>query len=66
MMKHPPFLVRSLSCGCGVILVALAAACATAPPPAAPVIPFEQKMTWVLRLEDRRILREEPPPVRIS
>jgi cyclophilin family peptidyl-prolyl cis-trans isomerase len=45
-------------------LLILAAGCATAPPPApAPVTPTaEQKMTWILSLEDRRILREEPPP----
>ena len=42
----------------------LAAACATAPPaaPVVPVITFEQKMTWMLRLEDERLLKETPPP----
>ncbi len=41
-----------------------AGGCASAPPaPAkAPAIPFEQKMTWMLQLEDRRLLRLEAPP----
>ena len=47
-------------------LVALAAAgCASAPPkaPAAPVITADQKLSWILRLEDQRVLRApEPPP----
>jgi HEAT repeat protein/cyclophilin family peptidyl-prolyl cis-trans isomerase len=38
-------------------------ACATAPAvPVAPTVTFEQKMAWMLRLEDQRILREPPPP----
>jgi HEAT repeat protein/cyclophilin family peptidyl-prolyl cis-trans isomerase len=51
-----------------LVLVALAsaldAACATAPPPApiVPVITYEQKMAWILRLEDERLLKETPPP----
>jgi hypothetical protein len=44
-----------------ILLVALAgivaAGCATAPlPPAAPVITYEQKIAWILRLEDERLL----------
>jgi cyclophilin family peptidyl-prolyl cis-trans isomerase/HEAT repeat protein len=40
-----------------------ASGCASAPPaPAAPPkIPFEQKMAWMLRLEDQRILKQPPP-----
>ena len=51
-----------------LLVVALAgivvgAACATAPPaPVAPVITYEQKIAWILQLEDRRLLRETPPP----
>ena len=50
-----------------LVLVAFASvvagACATAPPaPVAPVISYEQKIAWILQLEDRRILRETPPP----
>ena len=44
-------------------LVPLLTACATAPPPAPPVVRFEQKMAEILRLEDQRILRDTPPPV---
>lgn len=40
----------------GLLLVGCGA---TAPPPAA--IPFEQKMTSILQLEDQRILRLDPP-----
>jgi HEAT repeat protein/cyclophilin family peptidyl-prolyl cis-trans isomerase len=49
------------------------AACASAPPapPTAPQPTFEQKMSWILRLEDHRVLRDPapvvpppPPPVR--
>src|SRR5690242_16359378 len=44
----------------------LAAGCASAPPQkapaAAPVISADQKMSWILRLEDRRILHDPPPP----
>jgi HEAT repeat protein/cyclophilin family peptidyl-prolyl cis-trans isomerase len=41
----------------------IAGACATAPPPpAAPTFTYEQKLAWILQLEDRRILRETPPP----
>jgi HEAT repeat protein len=48
------------------ITFALAAtACASAPivVPPVPVVPFEQKMAWILRLEDQRILRDPPPAV---
>jgi cyclophilin family peptidyl-prolyl cis-trans isomerase/HEAT repeat protein len=42
------------------------AACATVPPtvtPQAPQLTFEQKMAWILRLEEDRVLRApEPPP----
>jgi cyclophilin family peptidyl-prolyl cis-trans isomerase/HEAT repeat protein len=54
-----------------VLLVWLAAVPASAQPPAAPRPAFEQKMAWILRLEDRRILRDAaapqpPPPVPAS
>lgn len=53
-----------------LLLAALAAsACASAPPapPAPPARPagaaFDQKMAWILRLEDHRMLRDPAPPV---
>jgi hypothetical protein len=41
----------------------VAGGCASAPPLPVkpPSIPFEQKMSWMLQLEDRRLLRLEPP-----
>ena len=52
-----------------ITMVALvAAACASAPvAPKGPVLPeppsFEQKMAWMLRLEDQRLLRDNSPVV---
>jgi cyclophilin family peptidyl-prolyl cis-trans isomerase/HEAT repeat protein len=47
-------------------VTALAGGCATVPPPpAAPAaIGYDQKMAWILRLEDHRVLRDPalPPP----
>ncbi len=45
-------------------LTLLGAACASVPPPppAAPVIPYEQKLSWILRLEDQRMLRDPVAP----
>jgi cyclophilin family peptidyl-prolyl cis-trans isomerase/HEAT repeat protein len=46
---------------CFVVLL-FAAGCATPPPPSPPVITWEQKLEWMMRLEDSRILREANPP----
>ncbi|HUP41559.1 MAG TPA: HEAT repeat domain-containing protein [Vicinamibacterales bacterium] len=46
-----------------VVLFAVNVACATAPPPAPVLVPFETKMSWVLRLEDQRMLRDAAAPV---
>jgi HEAT repeat protein/cyclophilin family peptidyl-prolyl cis-trans isomerase len=47
-------------------LALFAAACASAPPVTAVKVPagpsFEQKMAWILRLEDQRMLRDPAPP----
>jgi cyclophilin family peptidyl-prolyl cis-trans isomerase/HEAT repeat protein len=54
-----------ISTGVVTLLAALiASGCASAPlaAPPAPTTSFEQKMAWMLQLEDRRILRLEPPP----
>jgi len=56
------------------VLAVLASACASAPPAPVTTIPvavitssFEEKMSWILRLEDQRMLRDPspvvPPPV---
>ena len=41
-----------------------ASGCATPPAPAvtAPTIRYEQKLAWILQLEDQRILRAPSPP----
>ncbi len=49
------------ACGPVVLLVA----CATVPPPRLiepPVVSWEQKLTWMMRLEDQRLLRDPNPP----
>ena len=62
MSEH--HLSRRTVAALGFITAAAIGACkTTAPPPAKPaVIPYEQKMGWILQLEDRRILRIDPPP----
>ena len=45
------------------LLIAVNIACATAPPPPPLVVPFETKMSWILRLEDQRILRDAAMPI---
>ncbi len=62
MSEHQ--LSRRTVAALGFIAAAAIGACkTTAPPPAKPVgIPYEQKMGWILQLEDRRILRIDPPP----
>jgi cyclophilin family peptidyl-prolyl cis-trans isomerase/HEAT repeat protein len=44
------------------LLIVLNIACATTPP-LPPVVPFETKMSWILRLEDQRILRDASMPI---
>ncbi len=45
-----------------VVVAVAAPRCATAPPPQ-PVVTFETTMSWVLRLEDQRMLRDPTPPI---
>jgi cyclophilin family peptidyl-prolyl cis-trans isomerase len=60
-------LIRTLAVVQLALALTVMAACATAPPPAPPVVPKEQKLATILRLEDRRILREEvPAPVPVA
>ena len=46
-----------------LIVGALAAGCASAPPvpPAGPAVKLEQKLAWILELEDKRVLKIELP-----
>jgi HEAT repeat protein/cyclophilin family peptidyl-prolyl cis-trans isomerase len=44
------------------LVTLLAGACATAPPPPPPPVTYEQKLSWILRLEDERVLRDPAPP----
>ena len=43
------------------VLGALVVGCATSPPPAPLVVGVEQKLSWILRLEDQRVLRDPAP-----
>src|SRR5512132_2556260 len=46
-------------------LSALASGCASAPPAKAPIYTYEQKLAWIVRLEDQRVLHDPqpaPPP----
>jgi cyclophilin family peptidyl-prolyl cis-trans isomerase/HEAT repeat protein len=46
-----------------IALAVLSGACVSAPVrPAAPLISTDQKMAWILQLEDQRILNVPPPP----
>src|SRR5262245_28738312 len=45
-----------------VALAAFAAGCGAAPLPPPVVVPFESKMSWIVRLEDQRMLRDPEPP----
>ena len=48
-----------------ITIAALSAACGAAPPavaPKAPSIPIVKKLSWILQMEDERILRLPPPP----
>ena len=51
----------------GLWVMSLASGCASVPlaPTAPPVVSFDEKMGWMMRLEDQRILRDanQPPPV---
>ena len=54
----------------GLSLVVLCGACATVPPAppqsvSPPVVTWEEKLGWIMRLEDQRILRDPNPPAPI-
>lgn len=61
---------RGFAAGCWVVALAVGAGCARTPP-VAPVRPpsLHEKLSWILRLEDRRLLRDparEPPAETIA
>jgi cyclophilin family peptidyl-prolyl cis-trans isomerase/HEAT repeat protein len=51
---------------CALCLAALGASCASAPvapaTPQLPVVTYEDKLSWIIRLEDQRIIRDPNPP----
>src|SRR5262249_13885258 len=52
-----------------VSVAAVCVGCGSAPPPKpapAPTIPINQKLGWILRLEDKRILRDPAPPAPVA
>ena len=50
----------------GLALVGVGCASVPAPPPVPRVVTWEDKLPWMMRLEDQRILRDpNPPPPRI-
>ena len=67
---HPPDVTqtrrRPTTLAVWVGLLAAAAGCASAAPPAAPVgpPPLQEKLGWILRLEDQRVLRDPDAPPR--
>jgi cyclophilin family peptidyl-prolyl cis-trans isomerase/HEAT repeat protein len=59
--------MNRLSGLCLGVLAVCVAGCATAPPVAPPavtppVVTWENKLSWIMRLEDQRILRDPNPP----
>src|SRR5450759_5994606 len=45
----------------------LVSGCASVPPaPSAPVVTYEQKLGWILRLEDQRVLHDPVAPSLVS
>ena len=49
-----------------ICLSLLLHACASAPPPAAPAVNLEQKMAWILQMEDQRVLSLPLPPAPVA
>ncbi|HXW06221.1 MAG TPA: HEAT repeat domain-containing protein [Vicinamibacterales bacterium] len=61
-MSSGRFLIPARRCArAAAVLVVAAAGCATPPPPAPPAVPYEQKVAWILQLEDQRLLELKPP-----
>ena len=60
----PPWGVRVGIVHSAFCLAVISAACATIPlpPPEPPAITWQEKLSWIMRLEDQRILRDPNPP----
>ena len=56
-------IIRAMRWALGIGLLAVAG-CATVPPaaPVPPVVTWEEKLGWMMRLEDQRLLRDPNPP----
>ncbi len=50
-------------CALGLALVSAACASIPAPLPEPRVVTWEDKLSWMMRLEDQRILRDPDPPL---
>jgi cyclophilin family peptidyl-prolyl cis-trans isomerase/HEAT repeat protein len=62
LFRHPSSVFRRpSSVFCLLTSVSCLVSCASAPPPAPPGATFGQKMAWILRLEDQRVLRDPTP-----
>jgi HEAT repeat protein/cyclophilin family peptidyl-prolyl cis-trans isomerase len=55
-------LALAVLCLLTAVLVSCATAPSTAPPRAFAALTYEQKMAWILRLEEDRVLQSAPPP----
>jgi hypothetical protein len=62
--RGAPMLGSWACCVAATLIAAASGGCASAPPAAPPAVAttLEQKMAWMLQLEDRRVLRLETPP----
>jgi cyclophilin family peptidyl-prolyl cis-trans isomerase/HEAT repeat protein len=59
---------RTIALGLVPWVLCLVSACATVPPPLPPeppVVTWEEKLGWILRLEDQRIVRDPNPPPQV-
>jgi cyclophilin family peptidyl-prolyl cis-trans isomerase/HEAT repeat protein len=61
LMLRTPVNLRAAAAA--ALMTVMLPACASTPGPAAPAHPADQKLAWILQLEDQRILRLEPPAV---
>ena len=65
MLKAWAFIIAILSAACASAPTTAAVPASPSAPPDIPVVTWEQKLGWILRLEDQRQLRDPyaPPPV---